>query len=154
LRLHRHHHNGLAILLGLFTEGTLTGNVFSDNNSGYQQTTFATGRLSRNQFTGNQAAVSMTDSTALLEENTFVKNGAAFVLEDVGSVSPDTSLRRNVFIQNRDGVYAPDGGATLTANTAVANTGWGIFAPGSTDGGGNVAYGNGLSPQCEGVTCR
>ena len=42
---------------------------------------------------------------------------------------------------------------TLTRNTAIFNRGYGIYAPGATDGGGNRAFGNGKQPQCTGVVC-
>ncbi|MFL5343188.1 MAG: NosD domain-containing protein [Hyalangium sp.] len=41
---------------------------------------------------------------------------------------------------------------TVSGNTAIDNTGWGIFAPGVIDGGGNVARGNGAG-NCLGVAC-
>ena len=46
----------------------------------------------------------------------------------------------------------PPGKPTVANNLAQGNTGWGIFAPGVTDGGGNVARDNGAG-DCEGVVC-
>jgi hypothetical protein len=65
---------------------------------------------------------------------------------------------RNLFQKNTSGIRIPfvAGFAplnTLKENVAVHNAAWGIRAQGATDGGGNIAFGNGKSPQCVGVVC-
>jgi len=42
---------------------------------------------------------------------------------------------------------------TVGGNRTVGNAGHGIYAPGVSDGGGNIASTNGASPACVGVTC-
>ena len=42
---------------------------------------------------------------------------------------------------------------SIGGNDARNNTGWGIYAPGATDLGGNTAAHNGNQPQCVGVVC-
>jgi parallel beta-helix repeat protein len=43
-------------------------------------------------------------------------------------------------------------GLTVSRNVAIGNSGWGIYAPGVMDGGGNVARGN-RAGNCVGVVC-
>ncbi|GAA1936747.1 hypothetical protein GCM10009815_34600 [Nocardioides marmoribigeumensis] len=50
-------------------------------------------------------------------------------------------------------VDAPLPDAVVVQNTSTYNGFLGINAPGVTDGGGNVAYGNGNTLQCLGVVC-
>lgn len=53
-----------------------------------------------------------------------------------------------------DGIAVDTAATTLTSNQANYNTGRGISgAPGMTDGGGNRATGNGVTPQCTYVVC-
>jgi len=42
---------------------------------------------------------------------------------------------------------------TVAANRTIGNAGHGIYAPGVTDGGGNLATANGSTPPCVGVNC-
>lgn len=114
-------------------------------------------------------------SAAVLRHNAFHDNGVVvdavgpveatgnvFVRNDVGVRSPvnddDTAfwssvtLTDNVFVRNGDAIHALSAG-TLTRNRVEHSTGWGIYAPNVTDGGGNVARGNGNEPQCTGVVC-
>ena len=62
-------------------------------------------------------------------------------------------LEENTFRRNRDAVLVPRAAASLRGNDAFRNSGQGIVAPNATDLGGNTARGNGVEPQCTGVTC-
>ena len=54
-----------------------------------------------------------------------------------------------------DGIDVQSAATTLTQNTANANDDLGIEAlPGVTDGGGNMASGNGNALQCTNVFCK
>ncbi len=54
-----------------------------------------------------------------------------------------------------DGIFVEGAANRLSRNTATFNGRRGIQAvAGTVDGGGNRAFGNSLSPQCEGVFCR
>ncbi len=68
-----------------------------------------------------------------------------------------TVLKRNTFTRNGDGVVLAGSsagvGVSLGATTAFRNDGWGIYAPGATDLGGNRSRRNGNQPQCVGVAC-
>jgi parallel beta-helix repeat protein len=56
---------------------------------------------------------------------------------------------------NQNGFHISPAGQTLTGNTADANGQLGIdAAPGTIDGGGNKARGNGNPAQCVGVACK
>ena len=63
------------------------------------------------------------------------------------------TVERNQFIRNTDAIVSSMPGV-IAANLVVKNSGIGIDAPNATDGGGNVAYKNGVEPQCTGVVCR
>ncbi|MGA8046498.1 MAG: right-handed parallel beta-helix repeat-containing protein [Dermatophilaceae bacterium] len=56
--------------------------------------------------------------------------------------------------QSGAGILVNDSGHTVTGNSASANDGWGIYANGAIDGGGNRAGGNAEPQQCFGVVCE
>ncbi len=109
--------------------------------------------LSRNTFNHNKTGVNFFGSSGTLSRNTFIANHLGFT--STSNELPDfgATLDHNRFVRNVDGIHVEDGGNGLLGNTAVRNTGWGIFAPGSADLGGNRAFRNGNSPQCVGVAC-
>lgn len=114
-------------------------------------------------------------SAARVDHNAFHDNGIVldavgpveatgnlFVRNDVAVRSPAfdestafwsrVTLTGNTFLHNGDAVHALSAG-TLTDNHVEGSTGWGIYAPHVTDGGGNTARRNGNQPQCTGVVC-
>ena len=62
-------------------------------------------------------------------------------------------LDRNLFLRNGDGLVTSNHRTSLRKNVAIDNAHKGIYAPHATDLGGNIAFGNGTSPQCVGVAC-
>lgn len=80
---------------------------------------------------------------------------------EVRGVVPDTMIRRNL-VTHADGdgiqLLGPCTGletSTLTRNVAAHNGGLGIVTVlDTTDGGGNVAAGNGNPLQCLNIVCR
>ncbi|KQY23265.1 hypothetical protein ASD16_11965 [Cellulomonas sp. Root485] len=92
---------------------------------------------------------------ATLDANTFRANGVAIVQLDEpngGVVITNNTLRLNgegIVLQPAPSPeYNQVGG-----NDVRRSTGWGIYAPGALDLGGNVARNNGSEPQCVGVVC-
>ncbi|WP_456786611.1 right-handed parallel beta-helix repeat-containing protein [Cellulomonas sp. P5_C5] len=92
---------------------------------------------------------------ATLDGNTFRSNGVAIVqLDDAygGVIITNNTLRLNgegiVTLPPVAPEYVQVGG-----NDVRRSTGWGIYAPGALDLGGNVARNNGSEPQCVGVVC-
>lgn len=73
----------------------------------------------------------------------------------VAADSSGTQITRNVANDNADdGIDVDNPATTVTQNTANDNADLGIEAvPGTTDGGGNRASGNGNPAQCTGVSC-
>lgn len=73
----------------------------------------------------------------------------------VGANATGTAVRRNrANHDDKDGIHVLGASSTLTGNLAFGNGAFGIEAvDGVTDGGGNVAHGNGNAVQCTGVTC-
>ena len=69
--------------------------------------------------------------------------------------STSNTLSENLASRNAsDGIRVRTAGNRLELNTANRNRRRGIDAvAGTVDGGGNRASGNGLSPQCTGVSC-
>ncbi|MGW6132021.1 right-handed parallel beta-helix repeat-containing protein [Cellulomonas sp. NPDC055163] len=109
-----------------------------------------------NTFLGNGTAIDAGSGEGTFRENVFEDNGTAFTAS--GSAPEPwggaTLLTDNRFERNGDAIVVTDGAQTeLGGNVVLGNTGWGIYAPGAVDLGGNVAYGNGRSPQCTGVVC-
>jgi hypothetical protein len=108
-----------------------TGSRFVDNDIAVQLGSFGSMTLTGNLFTGNRVAVGeLADSEiedALLADNRFERNG--------------------------DAVNLPTLPVAMRHNTAVRNTGWGLYAPRATDLGGNTASRNGKQPPCTGVVC-
>ena len=109
-----------------------------------------------NTFVGNDVAVSLGPNPGNVRRNTFRGNGVGIAASAPGGGIWDgpAEIVGNTLVRNGDGIVTEDGAAvSLGDNRALRNSGWGIFAPGATDLGGNVAQGNGLEPQCTGVVC-
>ena len=118
------------------------------------------GRFNYSAFTRNQVAVqylSGPEVSVTAHRNVFTGNGTGILGEPL---PPDNDYRvvkitENAFLANRDGVHivvGSGGGSALVAgNLAVGNKGYGIYALGATDGGGNRAARNGQP--CVGVVC-
>jgi hypothetical protein len=112
-----------------------------------------------NEFRDNGVVV---DALGLVEVsgNTFVRNDVAVRAlpiddEEAPDPSPEygqVELTNNLFLRNGDAIYVL-GPGTLTNNRVERSSGWGIYAPNVTDGGGNAARGNAQEPQCTGVVC-
>lgn len=112
-----------------------------------------TDEILRNRFVDNDLAVRATTPKHLVG-NTFVGNRVA-VASDPDQITPSVpfvTMEGNTFRRNGDAVYLLHP-ASLKDTVAIANTGYGIYAPLATDLGGNVAYRNGVEPQCTGVVC-
>jgi hypothetical protein len=124
---------GGAVLVGLQTTATITGSRFIRDGINSSPAITVYGRLSvlDSAFTGSGGGVHVT------------------------SYAPEggVSVRRSTFRDHQgNGISSESPGVRLGDNTAVGNAGWGIYAPGAVDEGGNVARGNGTG-QCFGVTC-
>ncbi|SOC52011.1 right-handed parallel beta-helix repeat-containing protein [Ornithinimicrobium cerasi] len=87
-----------------------------------------------------------------------VKNVVSGTVLDGILVTSDTTgtvlTKNEVYASGWDGIDVRSASATLTKNLAVGNGLQGIAAvDGVTDGGGNMAAGNGDARQCTGVVC-
>ena len=145
-------HNDTGIATRTFG-AIVTSNVISNNTTGLDGFVAVGHTVTRNAFTHNKTGVNFLSSGGTLSRNAFTGNDIGFTSS--GNVEPDfgATLDRNLFVRGGDGIHVEDGGNGLQGNTAVHNTGWGIFAPGSSDLGSNHAFRNGNSPQCVGVAC-
>jgi len=118
------------------------------------------GRFSYSAFTRNKVAVQYLNGpevSVTAHRNVFTGNGTGILGE---ALPPDSDYRvvkitENAFLANGDGVHIVVGGlggsALVAGNLAVGNKGYGIYAPGATDGGDNRAARNGQP--CVGVIC-
>lgn len=109
-----------------------------------------------NTFVRNDVAVSLGSLPGRVIGNTFRGNGVGITASAPGGGIWDgpAQIVSNTLTRNGDGIVTEDGAAvSLGDNRAVHSSGWGIYAPGATDLGGNVAKGNGREPQCTGVVC-
>jgi parallel beta-helix repeat protein len=149
-----------GISLSAANDGVVLDNDLRFNPGGLQ-----VDGSSRNLISGNEASETTGYGIELggdsfdndVVENRAVANAAAGIyVSDEALAEPGNRVARNTANGNGgDGILLAKGGHVVTANVTRDNVGWGISAaPGSIDGGGNVASGNGASGgQCSGVAC-
>ncbi len=153
---HRNEDTGGIVLLG--TEGgRVLGNRLSDNASaGISIENGTTGtKVAFNRIRGGGDGIALHDSP----ENSVAQNSvtdAGFGGIYLSEGSDRNTLDGNFITRSaEDGIFVEGAANRLSRNTATFNGGHGIEAgAGAVDGGGNRAFGNALSPQCEGVFCR
>jgi parallel beta-helix repeat protein len=132
----------------------LNHNTIADNTTGYRTSFETQDVVTGNRFTRNDIAVSIGSlAQAGIRGNTFIANRIGYTLGHDEVEQYQVELTGNTFSRNGDGIYATNPGTSIGSNTARRNTRWGIYAPGATDLGGNIARGNGNQPQCVGVVC-
>ena len=104
-------------------------------------------------FSDSEDPTSTADRT-LISRNTAAENTLDGILVDAGNTG--TVLEDNRSNANGDdGIDVESPATSLTGNTADRNHDLGIEAvPGTADGGGNKASGNGNPLQCTNVFCR
>lgn len=118
--------------------------------------------VSHSTFTRNDSVIwcpdgSVTFGSSVILQNKVRGNGGGLTLAEPAEFLVPTltgTISGNRFQRNRGTGLLVTTASTLTVarNTAIDNTGWGIFAPGVIDGGGNVARGN-AAGNCLGVAC-
>jgi len=146
---------------GFWGGATLTNNVFTDMHHGvlgnisYGLGSEGTATVTGNVFT-RSGVVLDPHIPMILENNRFTDNaaGAVFNVSTIfGDPAPPGRAVNNVLVKNRGtGIQSEIPGLLVGGNVAKKNAGYGIYAPGAIDLGGNVAYGNKLG-QCVGVVC-
>jgi hypothetical protein len=113
--------------------------------------------LRGSRIVDNDRGLEVRTRTVEIQSNTWWGNGGGLALADLPEYVPPPltgTISGNRFQFNQgDGltVRVPSD-LTVSRNVAIGNTGWGIHAPGVTDGGGNVARGN-RAGNCVGVIC-
>jgi hypothetical protein len=148
--------NGTGYAAGILGGGRISDSTILGNEVGADLDLWSYTTFDRNTFKGNEVAIRagmLVHSD--ISDSTFQGNGTGFlaIAEEVGSGS---TLLRNTFVRNVDGIFinvTSGPGPSLGGNLAVKNSGWGIYAVGATDLGGNMARQNGNEPQCTGVSC-
>lgn len=151
----RSNHRGLNLW---WCETQVKRTSFVSNSVAYSSSTWMGGssivdQLIGDTFRWNGVAVDVVDINAHLADNTFEHNRTALRSALPHEPwSPTVSMERNLFRFNGDAVVV-NSSARIQGTTAVLNRGYGIYAPNATDLGGNVAWGNGIQPQCTGVVC-
>jgi len=113
--------------------------------------------LSGSWIADNDSGLEVRTMTADVQSNTWVGNGGGLLLADLPEYVPPPlsgTLSGNRFLYNQgDGLRVSVPSALVVSrNVAIGNTGWGLYVPGVTDGGGNVARGNRVG-NCAGVVC-
>ena len=150
--------DGDAIRLGLSDGNIVRKNVAVGNVFGIGVADGSDGNLvEKNSVSATDAfgiAVFSTSTDNRVEKNSVLgtRLGDGIV---VAADSSGTRITKNVANGNADdGIDVDDPATTVTENTANDNADLGIEAvPGTTDGGGNRASGNGNPAQCTGVSC-
>lgn len=151
--------NNATAIAADWTGVTLRNNTFTGNGTAYTSDSvwpFFEGifdSLIANRFVDNGVALDLGVG-AYLRGNLFQRNDTALrsVWHHVDPQAVVLVMEQNTLTQNRDAVHI-EASASLRDTVAINNSGHGIYAPGATDLGGNVAYGNGIDPQCTGVVC-
>lgn len=159
-------------------DSTFEDSTFEDNARAVVGYSSGRTTVRGSRFVGSDVAVDSSAHHTVVESSTFRANERAVVLGEVGesvtgstlrdngeaiSLDPDswcdclgaTEIRDNVLRRNGQGIVL-DGDlfqVGVGGNDVRGSTGWGIYAPGATDLGGNRAGGNGSDPQCVGVVC-
>ncbi|MBO9554684.1 right-handed parallel beta-helix repeat-containing protein [Cellulomonas sp.] len=144
----------------VYSTGAVAGIRLTDSRLSGSDVAFdgrgAEARISSSTFVGNTTAVVVGPFGATVSSSTFRDNGTTVTLDpDALWSEPSVVVQGNVFRHNADGLRLEGVGAfvSIGGNTARYNTGWGIYAPGATDLGGDTASHNGNEPQCVGVAC-
>lgn len=147
---------------GYYGGATLINNTFTDMQQGVLANMSSglgsegTATVKGNTFT-RSGVVLDPHIPMVLENNTFRHNRTAAIFN--GSTLPGGEMWapgravNNVLVRNRGtGISSELPGLIVGRNTARYNRGYGIYAPGAVDLGGNKARGNKLG-QCVGVVC-
>ncbi|MDC7120983.1 right-handed parallel beta-helix repeat-containing protein [Cellulomonas fimi] len=168
--------NGVAVR-GADAGLTVTRSTFLDNGTGVGSlyNAFATVEASRfvgngvgvdtanglgavvrdSRFTSNDLGVGVGELGVRVEGNDLRGNGVGIGTRVPDAVVYDATILDNTLRLNGDGIVIENGDASVQVggNDVRRSTGKGIWTPGVTDLGGNVARGNGTEPQCVGVVC-
>lgn len=112
-----------------------------------------TSTVADSTFFDNRTGVQSDRSALTAVRDVLRRNGTAVSVSDapppgeVASAPVSVELRWNLADGNGDGIVTTGTGVRLRGNVVSRGTGWGIHAPDGVDLGGNVAFGNGSSPQ-------
>lgn len=126
--------------------------TFRDNPNGALNAsgTEVLARITSSTFRTN-GGVALKGAGLLVEGNTFDKNKVGVSVD--GSYY-DSRILQNRFIANSgNGFKLTAGYVRIGNNTATGNGGYGLYAPGGYDLGGNIASGN-AKGNCVGVVCK
>ncbi|WP_354500609.1 right-handed parallel beta-helix repeat-containing protein [Mycetocola sp. 2940] len=129
--------------------GDVSSNIGSDGTS----------EIVGNTFT-RSGVVLRGNVPMIVEDNTFKHNdvgveftrSAPFPGEPVPTADGSRAVGNVLMKNSGTGILTDLPGLAVGDNTAKNNGGYGIYAPGAVDLGGNVAFGNALG-QCVGVVC-
>ena len=144
---------------------SLTDNKFTDMPNGVlgdissHLGSDGTSDISGNTFT-RSGVVLQGNVPMIVENNTFKQNEVGVVFTRSAPLPGDPPFTAdgsravgNVLTKNTGtGIQTDLPGLAVGGNTATKNGGYGIYAPGAVDLGGNIAFGNTLG-QCVGVVC-
>ncbi|KQY22355.1 hypothetical protein ASD16_17260 [Cellulomonas sp. Root485] len=139
---------------GLFqyeSDVQVSGSTFSHNGAGWGGA-FGHTRITGSTFTSNTVGVRSGWSHALELERSTLRDNATGYTGEAEDTTLD-SISQSKLVHNGDGLVSESTAIALRSVSAIANSGWGIYAPHATDLGGNRGSGNGNDPQCVGVVC-
>ncbi|HLI56127.1 MAG TPA: right-handed parallel beta-helix repeat-containing protein [Actinomycetota bacterium] len=135
-----------GMALGGFIElGLVQGNVVAHSGTGIEVDQIGVGTIRGNLLVGNRA------DGLLVEPDAAAAPGA--VEDNIAAMNGGDGIALALNPGASSGSWA----ATVSANLAIGNGGYGIDSPGTqprvavTDGGGNMAFGNGSPGQCRDI---
>jgi CSLREA domain-containing protein len=153
-----------GIVLEIAHESLLRGNDVRFNSGGIEVSGSTNNRIESNDASETSGSGIELESFSL--SNVVVSNNVSFndahgiSIGDSAGPGSGNLLDRNTASGNgADGIYVGAVGHVIMGNSAMNNSGWGIYAAAGTvagvnvDGGGNRAAGNTVLEQCFNVSC-
>ncbi|QHT55073.1 hypothetical protein GXP71_02525 [Cellulomonas sp. H30R-01] len=134
---------------------TVGSSRFVGNDVGVDTANALGGVVQGSHFTSNGLGVGVGRLDVHVEGNVLRGNGVGIGTRPADLEVYDATILNNTLRLNGDGIVIENGDESVQVggNDVRRSTGKGIWTPGVTDLGGNVARGNGTEPQCVGVVC-
>lgn len=148
-----------AITLEASTGTVVVRNLATANSGGIELLGSAGNRIESNRISASAGGITLEAGSIrnLVLANTVSGNdGDGIVVADNVAPIDGSTIEANTAQSNAaSGIAVLGSGHTVLANLAYTNGAWGIMAaPGTIDGGGNLAAGNVETAQCSGVVCQ
>lgn len=140
-------------LTGFWCGLEISNNTFSNNRNGAVRmlSPYLQGEVVLWAFnnTFRSSGIAIEAAGMIVQNNTFTGNTTGILVREPLS---SRVFRNTLSANTSSGIRAVSEGLELADNRSFDNGGFGIYAPGAVDQGGNIAYGN-TKGQCVGLAC-